>query len=250
MESELAELDVGLFAHIESQTSDEDKRSLLALQRAVRGRGAYVYLEIGSHLGGSLQPLLVDDRCSKIISIDPRPTTQPDARLPDGTLYHYEGNSTERMYEQLQTVPGADLSKLTTIEKSTEDIAADSVTDPPDLCFIDGQHTDQAAIRDAIFCLNVAAPDALIVFHDAHAVPNAIGAVLRTSGGYGYQMSDCLFVIERSGPRVFDLVRDRVRHPGIWSCANRAGVAGAAAATLPGLVTRLLGRNTLSTRTS
>ena len=58
-EAQINRLDVALFGHIFSATTQEDKRSLLAVQRAVRELKAaqgYVYLEIGSYLGGSLQP--------------------------------------------------------------------------------------------------------------------------------------------------------------------------------------------------
>lgn len=74
-------LDISLFESIGSQTSPGDRRSLLALHRACRETyGAFAYLEIGSHLGGSLQALIADPCCTAITSIDPRPASQPDAR--------------------------------------------------------------------------------------------------------------------------------------------------------------------------
>src|SRR5436309_9076337 len=88
----IAALDLSLFEKIESQSTDEDKRSLLACQSAVRDlRPEYTYLEIGSYLGGSIQPHLVDERCKRIVSIDKRPPRQPDAR---GVDYEYLNNST------------------------------------------------------------------------------------------------------------------------------------------------------------
>jgi hypothetical protein len=47
-------LDPDLFAAIPTQTSPEDRRSFLILQRAVRRGGPYSYLEIGSHVGGTI----------------------------------------------------------------------------------------------------------------------------------------------------------------------------------------------------
>lgn len=48
-------LDITLFDHVFSDTSASDRRALLAAQRAVaRAHGEYVYLEIGSHLGGTI----------------------------------------------------------------------------------------------------------------------------------------------------------------------------------------------------
>ena len=56
-------LDLSLFGRILSQTTDDDRRSLLAVQRAVaKAHRTYTYLEIGSHMGGSIQPHLVDAR--------------------------------------------------------------------------------------------------------------------------------------------------------------------------------------------
>ena len=49
-------LDLRVFDRVPSQTTADDRRSLLAVQRAVaRHFGEYCYLEIGSHLGGSIQ---------------------------------------------------------------------------------------------------------------------------------------------------------------------------------------------------
>lgn len=70
-------LDLSLYNSILSSTSTGCKRSLLAVQRVTaKKHKKYAYLEIGSHLGGTIQPHLVDDRCRRIYSIDPRPKTQ------------------------------------------------------------------------------------------------------------------------------------------------------------------------------
>src|SRR5262245_43878359 len=98
-EEKIARLDPDFFRHIESQSTERDRRSLLALQLSFRRQSKpFVYLEIGSHLGGSLQCLVVDPRCRRIISIDPRPLNQPDER---GQRYHFPGNSTARMLQLL-----------------------------------------------------------------------------------------------------------------------------------------------------
>ena len=96
----IARLDLSLFDQIESQTSALDRRSLLACQLAIRSlKGSYVYLEIGSYLGGSLVPHLLDERCEHIFSIDKRQRRPPDAR---GCPYEYADNSTSRMLENLE----------------------------------------------------------------------------------------------------------------------------------------------------
>jgi hypothetical protein len=95
-------LDITLFDGIPSQSTGLDRRSLLAAQGAIRARfGSYVYLELGSHLGGSVQTHVMDPACARIYSIDRRPLAQPDARGQDSD---YAGNSTARMIENLTRV--------------------------------------------------------------------------------------------------------------------------------------------------
>ncbi|MCW5962029.1 MAG: class I SAM-dependent methyltransferase [Pyrinomonadaceae bacterium] len=171
-EQKINDLDLSLFERIESQSVDEDKRSLLSCQSAVRELvPKYKYLEIGSYLGGSIQPHLLDDRCAKIYSIDKRPLRQPDER---GVDYTYLNNSTERMMELLKDVAPDNMSKITTIDGDTGEISTDEVADKIDLCFIDGEHTDYAALRDFKFCLDVLNENGAILFHDAVITYNGI----------------------------------------------------------------------------
>lgn len=146
----LDSLDISLFEKITSQTTDDDKRSLLAIQSAVREIAPnYVYLEIGSHLGGSIQPHLVDERCSRIYSIDKRPLVQPDER---GVSYGYPENSTQRMLSLLSHI--APTEKIVTIDGETGKLDQSVIDVPPQLCFIDGEHTDRATKVDFDCCLN------------------------------------------------------------------------------------------------
>jgi Methyltransferase domain len=177
-EERLRELDLSLFAHVPSETLRGDKISLLALENAVREiHGRFRYLEIGSHLGGSLQPFLADERCVAVASIDPRPRIQPDVRGD----YEYPDNSTERMLEHLAAVPGADLTKLRTIEVGTDALTPDEVG-KADLCFIDGEHTHDAALRDARFCREVVGEEGVIAFHDFGLVRDAVAAFVAELG--------------------------------------------------------------------
>ena len=192
-------LDLSLFAHIESQSTDQDRRSLLACQLAMRTiRGDYVYLEIGSHLGGSLQPHVRDPRCRRIFSIDKRPLSQPDER---GVDFAYEGNSTSRMIEGLRRVAPEGLDKLTCIDADASAVAADRIDLQPDLCFIDGEHTDHAATSDFDFCRRVVAPSGAIVFHDASIIYRALARIVRRlederAPFIAYHLADSVFVIE------------------------------------------------------
>jgi hypothetical protein len=79
--SRIRDLDLSIFDHILTETSNEDRRALLGVQRAVMLKyGQFAYLEIGSHLGGSIQPYLLNPTCIHIYSIDSRSLLQPDDR--------------------------------------------------------------------------------------------------------------------------------------------------------------------------
>src|SRR5688572_13453607 len=182
LDKRIGELDVSLFERIESQTTEDDRRSLLAIQRAVRSQGEYVYLEIGSHLGGTLQPHLLDPLCTKIYSIDLRPQVVDDAR---GEKQTYIDNSTERMIRLLSEISHDGVKKIATIDASTQDVDPNIIDPRPTLCFIDGEHTDHAVIADFDFCVRVAAEGCSIVFHDSDLVYRGIRKILRTLTGQG-----------------------------------------------------------------
>ncbi len=169
----IPELDIRQFDAIPPQASDDDKRMLLLAQQAIRGaKKSYTYLETGSYLGGSLQIHLVNPYCKHIYSIDKRPELQPDERHK---AYAYPKDGTEQMIGLLQThYPNVSLDKLEILNTSTEDLSADAISQPPDLCFIDSEHTVRQALVDFFFCLKVAQKDCLIVFHDANIVHRAI----------------------------------------------------------------------------
>jgi hypothetical protein len=165
-------LDIDLFKAIPSQTTDNEKRSLLAVQRATAKKyGSYAYLEIGSHLGGSIQPYLVDHRCATIYSIDARPQQQPDDR---GVVCNYPGNSTARMLTLLGQIDPLQVCKIKCFDTDASDVSADRITTAPQICFIDGEHTKRATLSDFRFCSTVAAADGVILFHDFQVIYPAI----------------------------------------------------------------------------
>jgi hypothetical protein len=221
-------LDTGLFRHVPTETTEDDQRSLLAIHDTIARRtGTFSYLEIGSHLGGTLQVLIADPRCVRMVSIDPRPASQPDDR---GRGFDYPDNSTDRMLALLRGVPDADLDKLQTVEMSTEDIAPGGFP-RPDLCFIDGEHTYAAALRDARFCRAVLQGAGVVAFHDAHIVEPAIRDFLReASRPYrAYPLMTSHFVVELgAGRSLFDsrAVRSQLGAPQrAWISANRMAAA-------------------------
>lgn len=199
-EQAIADLDLGLFEKITSQSTDHDKQTLLACQAAVRElRPGYRYLEIGSYLGGSIQPHLLDDRCERIYSIDKRPKKQPDERKID---YVYLNNSTERMMENLRAVASDRIGKIVTIDGDTREIKQSQIADKIDLCFIDGEHTNTAVLADFKFCLDVLNPaGGAITFHDSQITYNGIAdcvAHLKEKGMQfnAYVLPHIVFVIE------------------------------------------------------
>lgn len=195
----LERLDPRLFDAIPSESSPEDRRSLLALQLATRELvGAYVYLEIGSHLGGSLQPHLLDPRCGAAYSIDLRSPSQPDAR---GVDFPYEGNSTARMLANLGRLSPDGVAKLRCFDGRAKDVPLEALAPRPNLCFVDAEHTDRAVVDDFAFCRKAAGAHGAVVFHDAAVVYNGLHEIVSSLAAASvpfraYNLPDVLFVIE------------------------------------------------------
>ena len=202
-ESRINALDVSLFGGIPSETYPADKQSLLALQNAVRqrtGPNGYSYLEIGSHLGGTIQPHLCDPQCRHIYSIDPRPDSQPDER---GDEFDYPENSTARMLELLADVDRDGLSKITCFDSDASEVDDESIDPRPDLCFIDGEHTNRAVQSDFAFCHRICKSGAVIAFHDAHVVYRAILGIAKGAtreGACTVKLGGVIYAIELGGP--------------------------------------------------
>lgn len=198
-ETMISSLDLELFSMIHSSTTDGDRRSLLAVHNAMRAlKSPYVYLEIGSHLGGTIQPYLLDSRCSKIYSIDKRPPKQPDERGADD---YYPDNSTERMLNALRELSEENVKKIVCFDHDASDIDRKQITARPDICFIDGEHTDDAVISDFSFSRAVLNESGVIVFHDSNIVFNGLAYIIRglkkeRTRFSAYNLPDHVFVIE------------------------------------------------------
>ena len=165
-DAQLAARDLSLF-RVKSQTKPDDKASLLALHELVRNaRPAYRYLEVGSHLGGTLTPHLMDPRCTAAVSIDARPAWQPDVR---GRDFDYPDNSSARMIAMIgEHAPEADVGKLRTFDMDASEVP--DLAEKFDLLFIDGEHTNPAVFRDFLSTFRFAAPSAVIAFHDSNLI--------------------------------------------------------------------------------
>jgi hypothetical protein len=204
-EEQLAALDISLFARIPAQLEDGDRRSLLAVQLAIRERfPEYIYLEIGSHLGGSIQPHLRDSRCKRIYSIDKRPIEQVDDR---GFPCYYPENSTKRMLELLREIDPQVDARITCFDMDASAVDPRAVDPRPDLCFIDGEHTDRAAFSDYASCRKMMGNRGIVLFHDANIVFPALVRILgelRDSGTpfHGYILPSSVFVLELGGAEI------------------------------------------------
>jgi hypothetical protein len=231
-DARLQALDLGLFEQVGPPGWAGDAASLLAVHAGCREvYGDFAYLEIGSYLGASLQSFVADPHCTAIVSIDPRPAAVADDR---GLTAYYEENSTANMIAHLERVPGADLRKLEAIEADAGDVEPARLPARPRLCFIDGEHTYEAALRDARFCRDVLADDGAILFHDRAVVARAISAFVadlerERRPFFTYALPSALFVVEL-GPaqllasraiasRLSPLARR------FWSAANRPPAA-------------------------
>jgi len=166
-------LDLTLFEGIPSQTTADDRLALLAVQRVTaETHKEYDYLEIGSYLGGSIQPHLLDPRCKNISSIDSRNVKTPDDR-PVG-YFDYESNSSERMLELLRAIDPCEVSKLRCFDMDSSEIDPNTITSHPQIAFIDGEHTRAAVLSDFLFCKKVLSNDGTILFHDFRIIYPAI----------------------------------------------------------------------------
>ena len=175
--------DISVF-QIKSQTTVKDKATLLAVQNFLRGAvGDYSYIEIGSHLGGSLVPHLADPACTRISSVDLRPEVLRDERGRDAV---YDGSSTERMIDGLAAVLPIDcLTKMRTYDCDASDLKDFDVPKDHVLGMIDGEHTNTAAFRDFLNLRKYMAKDCAILFHDSNLVFDAllnIETLLRDEG--------------------------------------------------------------------
>jgi hypothetical protein len=173
VDQQIEQLDLALFRHIQGQTTTADRRALLSLQQIVRNHHhPYTYLEIGSFMGGSIQPHLVDPRCEFIYSIDPRPGEPiPDERSREVVQYFA---STKAMLDGLARIPHGNLAKIVTLEKDAGQLTAFDTPRASHLCFIDGEHTNKAVVSDFKACLPRTAANGVIAFHDCYLVSDGI----------------------------------------------------------------------------
>lgn len=104
------------------------------------------------------------------------------------------------MMEKLAEV-SADLAKITTIDGDSKTIGSSEIKDKVQLCFIDGEHTDEAVVADFNFCLQVLDTNGAIVFHDAQITYSGIADCIAHLEANNikfnaYALPNVVFVIE------------------------------------------------------
>lgn len=184
---------------IQTAFSEADRRGFLAAQNVVAETlGRFVYLEVGSDLGASLVPPLLDDRCSEVISVDLRVLSQPDER---GRCFPFEGNTTTRMIETLAAlVPPAQMAKLRTFDADVSTLTDREIDRRVRFALIDAEHTNRAVFRDFLALRRLLASDAVVAFHDSNLIFDGLAnieAMLRDGGAaiYTAYVPDKLFVL-------------------------------------------------------
>jgi hypothetical protein len=190
--------DPGIFV-LETETGLGDRRSLLALQHTVRrGCASYVYVEVGSYMGGTLVPHLMDPRCALVISIDKRVGQQTDER---SISFDYTRSNTALMLQRLEaSLPFCAMLKLVTYDSDASAIPDEARASRFDLAFIDAEHTNRAAFEDFLSLYRFAAESCIIAFHDANLIVDALANVesfLRFSGVRfeGLVLPDSIFAV-------------------------------------------------------
>jgi len=157
------------FFPISSQTSLNDKKVLLKIIGIFKNK-RFNYLEIGSFLGGSLTPFLMEDKCKLIVSIDKRNQKLDDERSEE---WSYENVNENDMIRRLKEY-NLDLSILKTFNGDIKDFKTNKKFD---LSFIDGIHTDINTFSDFLNTLKKSNKDSIILFHDSSIIFKSISII-------------------------------------------------------------------------
>lgn len=196
-------VDLAPFAKIAAQLSQGDKASFLTILDAHGALfGDFAYLEIGSHLGGSIAPVLLNSRCRKIYSLDKRPKSQPD---DTGKKYDYPQNSTARMMENLRAVDSSASERVVCFDGDTATIPIPDFQIRPSICFVDGEHTDAVAFRDYQYCRKVIQDQGTMVFHDANTIYLTLQRIVADLAEQevpfeAYSLADTMFLVSLGSP--------------------------------------------------
>ena len=152
-----------------SQSSLNDRLVLLKLQDLIkRIYSRYNYVEIGSFMGGSLTPYLMDDSCEQVLSIDDRERQQPDER---GAHYDYSTITSQTMLDNI-TSKGLSIDKIKIFDGDVK-VFVKTDYDKEEkyhIAFIDGEHTDFACFSDFVNVRKLLASNSIVAFHDSNLI--------------------------------------------------------------------------------
>jgi hypothetical protein len=158
---------------ITSQTSDADKLFLLkTIETVMSKEPSFKYIEVGSFMGGSLTPFLMERACSLVASIDERGQHSPDER---GAKFDYSKITSKSMIDKLVS-HGLDISKLIIHDGTVKTFDCDNHSF--DIAFIDGEHTDVACVRDFIWIYPKMKKSSIILFHDSTIVYKGLSIIV------------------------------------------------------------------------
>jgi hypothetical protein len=105
------------------------------------------------------------------------------------------------MIERLNGVSPGAAEKIECIDGDVSEVDPGRISEKPELCFIDGEHTDRAAWNDFNFCFRMMAPNGAVYFHDSMIVYNSLSRIVEFLEDKGitfnaYNLPDAVFVIE------------------------------------------------------
>tara|TARA_R100001443_G_scaffold111193_1_gene123782 strand:- start:249 stop:1004 length:756 start_codon:yes stop_codon:yes gene_type:complete len=152
-----------------SQSSPNDRRVLLKLQDFIKEiYPTYNYVEIGSFMGGSLTPYLMDDSCLEVLSIDDRERQQPDER---GACYDYATITSQTMLDNIVS-KGLSIDKIKIFDGDVKVFVKTDYDKEKKyhVAFIDGEHTDFACFSDFVNIRKLLESNSIVAFHDSNLV--------------------------------------------------------------------------------
>ena len=156
---------------IGSQTSLSDKKIILNIVALIKRNNYFFnYLEIGSYLGGSLCPFLLENRCKLIVSIDKRNQAQDDER---SEVWCYKKIRESDMLKKLKQ-HNLDTAKLKTFDGDVKNF---KTTKKFDVAFIDGIHTDINTFSDFLNTLKIIKKHSIVMFHDSSIIFKSINLI-------------------------------------------------------------------------
>jgi hypothetical protein len=171
------------------------------VQSAIREkRETFCYLEIGAHRGGSIQPYLLDSKCTTIVSINRQNEADGDRSVKPA----FPDNSSERILANPGQMSPANVAKLQTFDCDSSGVDPSQLRARPTICFIDGGHHESSIVADFNFCASVAEARAVICFHDSNVIFNGLSRIVEQLESSGkkfaaYSLPSFVFVIELGG---------------------------------------------------